>query len=117
MQVGVESYGLKHIERLTDYERSHDIDQGAGAVVEYEHWMSERPGTRDQRRLDRIARYNEDDVRATLAVRDWLVDASPRRRSRGATPCSNSSRHDAELDARIEALHAFGPGTRRASDG
>ena len=39
MQVGVEGYGLKHIERLTDYERGHEIDQGAGAVVEYERWM------------------------------------------------------------------------------
>ena len=73
MQVGVESYGLKHIERLTDYQRSHDIDRGAGAVIEYEHWMRDR----DPARLQRIARYNEDDVRATLAVRDWLVDHRP----------------------------------------
>ena len=73
MQVGVESYGLKHIERLTDYERSHDIDRGAGAVIEYEHWMHDR----DEARLERIARYNEDDVRATRAVRDWLVDHRP----------------------------------------
>jgi len=74
MQAGVESYGLKHIEQLTTYKRSHDIDRGAGAVVEYEQWMNDR----DQARLDRIARYNEDDVRATLAVRDWLpTEMSP----------------------------------------
>ena len=36
MQVGVEGYGLKHLERLTDYERGHEIDKGSGAVVEYE---------------------------------------------------------------------------------
>ena len=106
MQVGVESYGLKHIERLTDYERSHDIDRGAGAVVEYEHWMNDG----DQARLDRIARYNEDDVRATMAVRDWLVDHRPDDvdwRDAGLEPQID----DEELDARIEALHAFGPGT------
>lgn len=106
MQVGVESYGLKHIETLTDYKRSHDIDQGAGAVVEYEQWM----GDRDQTRLDRIARYNEDDVRATMAVRDWLVDHRPDDIGwRDAVLEPKVA--DEELDARIEALHAFGPGT------
>ncbi len=106
MQVGVESYGLKHIERLTPYDRSHDIDQGAGAVVEYEHWMNDK----DQARLDRIARYNEDDVRATRAVRDWLVDHRPDDvdwRDAWLEPQVT----DEELDARIEALHAFEPGT------
>jgi predicted RecB family nuclease len=42
MQVGVEGYGLKHIERLTDYERGHDIDKGSGAVVEYERGCGRR---------------------------------------------------------------------------
>ena len=106
LQVGTESYGLKHIETLTDYERSHDIDQGAGAVVEYEHWM----GDLDQTRLDRIARYNEDDVRATMAVRDWLIDHRPDDVAwRDAVLEPEVA--DEELDARIEALHAFGPGT------
>jgi uncharacterized protein len=67
--VGAESYGLKTLELLAGYERSHDIDRGAGAVVEYDEWC--RDG--DPGRLARIARYNEDDVRATLAVREWLV--------------------------------------------
>ena len=112
MQVGVESYGLKHIERLTDYQRSHDIDRGAGAVIEYEHWMRDR----DPARLQRIARYNEDDVRATLAVRDWLVDHRPDDVPWRAAVLDPAP-EDPELDARIEALHAFGPGTRRAPDG
>lgn len=108
MQVGVESYGLKHIERLTGYERSHDIDRGAGAVVEYEQWMKDQ----DQARLDRIARYNEDDVRATMAVRDWLIEHCPDdidRRDAVLDPMPD----DEQLDARIEALHAFGPGTEQ----
>ena len=106
MQVGTESYGLKHIEQLTDYKRSHDIDKGSGAVVEYEHWMSDG----DQTRLARIARYNEDDVRATMAVRDWLVDHRPDDVEwRAAVP--DPVVGDAEFDARIEALHAFDPGT------
>ena len=64
-----ESYGLKRVELLTGFERSHEIDAGAGAVVEYDAWTARRRPVA----LERIARYNEDDVRATLAVRDWLV--------------------------------------------
>ena len=29
------------MERLTEFQRSHEIDKGAGAVVEYEHYMAD----------------------------------------------------------------------------
>ena len=74
IQVGVEGYGLKEVERLTDYERTGGIEKGAGAVVEYESYMDDG----DPDRLGRIAAYNEDDVRATRAVRDWLVAQRPK---------------------------------------
>jgi predicted RecB family nuclease len=106
MQVGVEGYGLKHIERLTPYKRGHDIDQGAGAVVEYEKWMASKA----DESLDRIAAYNEDDVRATRALRDWLVDQRPGDLA-WRPAVLDTYEPDAELDGRIEALHAFGPGT------
>jgi predicted RecB family nuclease len=69
---GVESYGLKSMEQLAGYARSHDIDAGASAVVEYERYTK---GERSdpEKILPRIALYNEDDVRATLALRDWLI--------------------------------------------
>jgi len=106
MQVGVESYGLKYIERLSGYERGDDIGKGADAVVEYERWMKDH----DQSRLDGIAHYNEDDVRATMAVRDWLVDHRPddvEWRDAVLEPRVT----DEGLDARIEALQAFEPDT------
>jgi predicted RecB family nuclease len=106
MQVGVEGYGLKHIERLTDYERGHDIDKGSGAVVEYEAWMR----SKEQPMLDRIAAYNEDDVRATRELRDWLVTQRPAGMPWRPAVLGRDE-PDAELDARIEALHAFGPGS------
>jgi len=106
MQVGVEGYGLKHIERLTDYERGHEIDKGSGAVVEYERWMA----SHEQAGLDRIADYNEDDVRATRALRDWLVVQRPADVPWRAAVLGREE-PDAELDVRIETLHAFGPGT------
>lgn len=106
VQVGVESYGLKSLERLTGYQRGHDIDQGAGAVVEYERYMSD--GSPEA--LVRIAAYNEDDVRATRAVRDWLVAQRPADLPWRAAVLEPSDEVP-ELDEQVAALHAFGPDT------
>jgi predicted RecB family nuclease len=106
MQVGVESYGLKHLEVLAGYQRGEDIGQGAGAVVAYEEFMADG----DQASLDRIADYNADDVRATRALRDWLVeqrDDAHDWRDAELTPDELPE----ELEARVAALKVFGPGT------
>ena len=70
IQVGTESYGLKYLERLTGFVRTGDIEGGAGAVVEYDEWMK----TKQPQLLDDIARYNCEDVQATKALRDWLLE-------------------------------------------
>jgi predicted RecB family nuclease len=106
IQAGTESYGLKDLERVTGYVRGHDIDQGSGAVVEYERFMSDH----DPERLCRIAAYNEDDVRSTLTLRDWLVERRPE-----GLPWRGSSIEPEEgipdLDAQVAKLHEHGPGT------
>ena len=103
LQAGVESYGLKSIERLAKYERGHDIDKGAGAVVEYDHWMHDH----DTERLSNIATYNMDDVRATQVLRDWLVDE---REAELAWRISSLTKEKTdkrkELDDLIDSLHA-----------
>ena len=108
MQAGTECYGLKQMERLTDFERGHVIDKGAGAVVEYEKL--------DGRPRRRPPRPRSPPTTRTTCGRPW----------RCATGSSTSGPHDlpwrpavleastsptSTLDARIEALHAFGPGT------
>jgi predicted RecB family nuclease len=103
MLVGVESYGLKHIERLTGYERGHDIEAGAGAVVEYDAWCHDHDATR----LDRIARYNEDDVQATMALRDWLLTQRPVDLPWRAAFIEPGETTYPDIDAQVEALHAF----------
>ncbi len=106
VQVGTEFYGLKHLERLTGFVREHEIGAGAGAVVEYERWMVDG----DPAGLTRIAEYNEDDVRATLALRGWLIEQRP----------DDLPWRDAVLlvdepienyDEQIAALHEFDQGT------
>jgi predicted RecB family nuclease len=106
IQVGAESYGLKPLEQLTGYRRGHDIDQGSAAVVEYEEYMKDG----DRTRLGRIADYNEDDVRSTLALRDWLVAHRPQDLAwRPAT--FERPEGSPELDAQVAGLHALGPDT------
>jgi uncharacterized protein len=106
MLVGTEGYGLKYLERLTTYERGHEIDKGAGAVVEYEQYMRDH----DQVMLDRIAAYNEDDVRATRALRDWLVDHRPEGTVWRAAELVPEEGFP-ELDELVAQLHEFGPDT------
>jgi uncharacterized protein len=106
MQVGTESYGLKYLERLTDYERGHDIDKGAGAVVEFEEYM--RDG--DRTRLAAIAAYNEDDVRATQALRDWLIEQRPTDLPWRQAVLDTEDEHP-DLDELLERLSGFDAGT------
>ena len=103
VRIGGESLSLKVVERVARYERDHEIDAGAGAVVSYERWMREG----DDAELTAIARYNEDDVRATLAVRDWLMrevlDGVPARPMPEPKPIEES-----ELEAVAAELRATG---------
>ena len=107
MQAGTESYGLKQMERLAGFERGHEIDRGAGAVVEYEQ-LDGRPRRRPSHarsppttrttsgRPGRCATGSSTSARPTTPWRPAVLD---------------KYEPDPELDARIEALHAFGPGT------
>ena len=71
--VGAESYSLKSLEKLVGFTRETEIQRGTGAVVEYERWMV----TRDPGHVANIEAYNRDDVIATRALRDWVVDHRP----------------------------------------
>ncbi|MCC6223718.1 MAG: TM0106 family RecB-like putative nuclease [Thermoleophilia bacterium] len=71
--VGAESYSLKETEKLAGFVRRADIGGGGEAVVAFERWLE----TRDGALLAEIEAYNEEDCRATLALRDWLLTVRP----------------------------------------
>ena len=73
LRAGVPSYSLKEVEALAGFARQADMRTGTDAVLAYERYMA----TRDGALLDGIAAYNDDDCRATLALRDWLVAHRP----------------------------------------
>jgi uncharacterized protein len=104
--VGVESYGLKSVEALTRFERTHDVDRGAGAIVQYDRWTRDRQETR----LTKIAQYNEDDVRATLALRDWLL-SEPLNGEPWRAPIGGDETTTDALDIKVEGLIATGDAT------
>jgi uncharacterized protein len=71
------SYSIKKLEEFYwGHTRSSDgagVADGLSSVVEYERWLSGRDdGDPDQTILDDIRRYNEEDVRSTLALHEWL---------------------------------------------
>jgi uncharacterized protein len=72
-QMGIESYGLKDIEKVTGFERTGEIHAGSGAVLLYEKFCE----TGESSILGEIGLYNENDVRSTLVLRDWLISQRP----------------------------------------
>jgi uncharacterized protein len=73
LRAGVSSYSLKDVEALPAFRREADVTSGTRAVLAYEQWMH----TRAEDRLGEIAAYNEEDCRATLSLRDWLLERRP----------------------------------------
>ncbi|HTP56908.1 MAG TPA: TM0106 family RecB-like putative nuclease [Candidatus Paceibacterota bacterium] len=66
-------YTLKDVAKFIGFRWSDPEAGGAESVAWYDRWLT----SGDRASLDRIIRYNEDDVRATLALRDWLATLKP----------------------------------------
>lgn len=65
----IRGYSLKQVARWMGF-AWRGVTQSAGdSVIDYHNWLQ----TGDRACLDAILIYNEDDVRATLAARDWLL--------------------------------------------
>jgi len=106
VRVGTESYGLKHLEHLVQFVRTGGIEQGAGAVVEYEQWMN----SGDPQLLENIAAYNCDDVRSTMALRDWLIAQRPAEMA-WRDAIIEQEEYELDTDELVERLHESSPDT------
>jgi len=74
VQAGVESYSIKRLEPLCGYERQVDLREATASLIEFEAALEDGTAAGDAGRQRVVAGYNEDDCRATLALRDWLED-------------------------------------------
>lgn len=70
LRAGVESYGLKALEPLVGFKRRAGLREAVGSLRGWQGYLD----TGDQKALDAIAAYNEDDCNSTLALRDWLME-------------------------------------------
>lgn len=62
-------YGLKYICKFLGFKWTGDLQSGGESIEWYERWCE----TGDRKIFDGILRYNEDDVRATVFLKDWLA--------------------------------------------
>jgi predicted RecB family nuclease len=77
IRAGVESYSIKRLEPLCGYARRVDLRDATKALIAFEASLEEGSAIGDVARQRVVAGYNEDDCRATLAVRDWLEARRP----------------------------------------
>jgi len=78
VRAGVASYSIKRLEPLCGYGRRVDLAEATASLIALEAALEEgtaageAAGELERRRV--VAGYNEDDCRATLALRDWLEE-------------------------------------------
>ncbi len=74
VRAGVESYSIKRLEPLCGYDRQVDLDEATRNLIAFEAALEDGTAYRESERRRVVAGYNEDDCRATLALRDWLEE-------------------------------------------
>ncbi len=118
VRIGTESYSLKQVEKLYMHRHAGEVNDGGSSIVAYEAFLE----SRDQATLDGIQRYNQDDCRSTLRLRDWLEDRRieverdfgpiPRPEPQDGAPSEALSEREAATAARLAALTAGVPDVR-----
>lgn len=66
-------YSLKDVAGYLRYKWSDPGAGGAESVVWYTEWLDKK----DNKILNKLLRYNEDDVQATLVIKEWLEKQKP----------------------------------------
>jgi uncharacterized protein len=73
IRVSEPSYSIKNIEHFYMERRDGEVTNAGASIVFYERWKE----TGDLTLLEQIERYNEDDVRSTYLLRNWLMEIRP----------------------------------------
>ena len=72
IRASVESYSIKRLEPLYDFDREVDLRDAGTSIVEFETWLELGQGDEREELLAEIEGYNRDDCVSTLRLRDWL---------------------------------------------
>lgn len=102
IRASTESYSLKDLEKIYWGKRVGEVTNAGDSIVEYERWRE----LGDQRILEAIERYNEDDCVSTAKLRDWLEALRPADAPFGPAP-PESDESMPEPSAKAEARAEF----------
>jgi uncharacterized protein len=69
IRISEPSYSIKYLEHFYSEAREGDVQNAGASIVFYEKWKE----TQDASILQAISDYNEDDVRSTFELREWLI--------------------------------------------
>jgi uncharacterized protein len=73
LRASVESYSIKRMEQFYGFTREIDLRDAGSSIVAFEEWLELGEGDRPAAtHLERIERYNHDDVVSNQRLRDWL---------------------------------------------
>ncbi|MFM9128692.1 MAG: AAA domain-containing protein, partial [Candidatus Limnocylindrus sp.] len=70
--IGVETYSLKELERLTKYERSVPLKEVQLAAIQYYKYLMAETEAEANTHKQLLVGYNEDDCRSLIHLRAWL---------------------------------------------
>ena len=73
-RAGAESYSIKGWSRCAGYDRRVDLAEATVSLIALEAALEDGTAAGDGERQRIVARYNQDDCRATLALRNWLEE-------------------------------------------
>jgi len=112
LRASVESYSIKKMEQFYGFTREIDLRDAGSSIVAFEQWLELGEGDRPAAgHLDRIERYNRDDVVSNRQLRDWLetlraelTDLTGHEVPRPAAREANLPEQLTEAQERVEAL-------------
>ena len=72
VRASVESYWIKKLEPLYEFDRKVDLCDAGSSIVEFETWLELGQGEEREEVLARIEEYNRNDCLSTWQLRKWL---------------------------------------------
>jgi uncharacterized protein len=91
-RISGESYSLKDIEPLFNVTREGTVTDAASSIVAYEEWLE----TQEEKILEEIARYNQQDCLSLLKLQAWLENLRIEAAARFGAEISRPEHRDPE---------------------
>ena len=115
LRASVESYSIKKMEAFYGFVREIDLRDAGSSIVAFEQWLELGEGERpESNHLDRIERYNRDDVVSNFRLRDWLEARRDELARLTGPAVPRPAARDAELPPDLTESQARVAGARRA---